>query len=146
MAIHLMEPGGAVEEAGSHLHPIAQINVTPLVDVMLVLLIVFMVTAPLMMLQVPVDLPRVDAEQMGKPPAPIVLVLDRQGGIFIDDNQIPRGALFARLKQLNAERPEAVVYVGADKSVPYGEVLELLNTTDVAGLAQVSLLSEDPAT
>jgi biopolymer transport protein TolR len=145
MAIHLMEPGAAVEEAGNELHPVAEINVTPFVDVMLVLLVVFMVTAPLMMLQVPVELPKVDAETMEKPPAPIVLVLNKQRRVFIDDNQVSRAALFERLKELNTERPQAVVYVGADEGVPYGEVLKLLSTAGVAGFAQVSLLSEEPA-
>jgi biopolymer transport protein TolR len=145
MAIHLMEPGAAVEEAGNELHPVAEINVTPFVDVMLVLLVVFMVTAPLMMLQVPVELPKVDAETMEKPPAPIVLVLNKQRRVFLDDNQVSRAALFERLKELNTERPQAVVYVGADEGVPYGEVLKLLSTAGVAGFAQVSLLSEEPA-
>jgi biopolymer transport protein ExbD len=145
MAIHLMEPGGAVEEAGNELHPLAEINVTPFVDVMLVLLIVFMVAAPLMMLQVPVELPRVAAETMEKPTKPIVLVLDKQKRVYIDDTRVAPGALFDRLKALKQERPQAIVYVGADKGVPYGEVLELLSTAGVAGFAQVSLLSEAPS-
>jgi biopolymer transport protein ExbD len=145
MAIHMMEPGAAVEEAGAELHPLAEINVTPFVDVMLVLLIVFMVTAPLMMLQLPIELPRVSANAMEKPPAPIVLVLNKERRVFIDRRPVSRGALFDRLKKLNAERPQAAVYVGADKRVPYGEVLELLSAAGVAGFSQVSLLSEEPA-
>lgn len=143
MALHLMELGGAVEEAGSDLHPMAEINVTPFVDVMLVLLIVFMVTAPLMVLQVPVELPKVSAEPMEKPPEPIVLVLNKQNRIFIDKAEITEGELFDRLKSLNAKRPDAAVYVGADEGVPYGKVLKLLSAAGVAGFAQVSLLSED---
>jgi biopolymer transport protein TolR len=145
VALHLMQLGGAVEEAGSELRPLAEINVTPFVDVMLVLLIVFMVTAPLMMLQLPIELPKVSANTLEKPPTPIVLVLDKQRRVFIDDARVAPDALFDRLKRLNKERPQAAVYVGADKGVPYGEVLELLSTAGVAGFSQVSLLSEEPA-
>jgi biopolymer transport protein TolR len=145
MAIHLIQPGAGDEDAGNDLSPLAEINVTPFVDVMLVLLIVFMVTAPLMMLQMPIELPRVSAEAMEKPAKPIVLVLDKQRRVFIDDQKVARGALFDRLKALNSKRPQAVVYVGADKGVPYGEVLKLLSTAGVAGFAQVSLLSEAPS-
>jgi biopolymer transport protein TolR len=141
-----MRPGASGgEESGNDLRPVAEINVTPFVDVMLVLLIVFMVTAPLMMLQLPIDLPKVSAEQMGRPPAPIVLVLDKQRRVFIDDQVVSPAMLFERLKALNARRPQAAVYVGADEKVPYGEVLELLSATGVAGFAQVSLLAEAPA-
>ncbi|MGH8502952.1 MAG: ExbD/TolR family protein [Gammaproteobacteria bacterium] len=145
MALHLLELGGAVEEAGSDLHPMAEINVTPFVDVMLVLLIVFMVTAPLMVLQVPVELPKVSAEPMEKPPAPIVVVLNRQNRIFIDRAEISEGEFFGRLKDLKTRRPDAAVYVGADEGVPYGNVLKLLSAAGAAGFAQVSLLSEDAA-
>ncbi len=145
MAIHLMEPGAAVEEAGNELHPLAEINVTPFVDVMLVLLIVFMVAAPLMMLQVPVELPKVSSEPMERPTKPIVLVLDQRRRVYIDDDVVSASALFDRLKALKRERPQAVIYVGADEGVPYGEVLKLLSMAGVAGFAQVSLLSEAPS-
>ena len=145
MAIHLIQPGVSGAESGDELRPLAEINVTPFVDVMLVLLIVFMVTAPLMMLQLPIELPKVSAEHMEKPAKPIILVLDRQRRVFIDHEKVPPGALFNRLKALKTERPQAVVYVGADEGVPYGEVLKLLSTAGVAGFAQVSLLSEAPS-
>jgi biopolymer transport protein ExbD len=144
MAIHLMQLGGS-EESQDELRPLAEINVTPFVDVMLVLLVVFMVTAPLMMLQLPIELPKAQANAIDKPPKPIVLVLDKQRHVFIDDQRVSPDTLFDRLEQLNTEQPQAVVYVGADEGVPYGEVLKLLSTAGVAGFTQVSLLSEAPS-
>jgi len=145
MAIHLMQPGVSGEEFANELRPLVEINVTPFVDVMLVLLIVFMVTAPLMMLQLPIELPKVSAEQMEKPAKPIVLVLDKQRRVFIDHEKVSQGALFDHLKALKSERPQAVIYVGADEGVAYGKVLKLLSIAGIAGFAQVSLLSEVPS-
>lgn len=124
--------------------PMADINVTPLVDVMLVLLIIFMVTAPLMMSQLPIQLPKASLHQMGKPPDPVIVSMDKHDDYYIDSHPVPPGQLTKELHQLAARHPNNVVYVRADKSVAYGQVVALLQTVGQAGFYKVSLLSRAP--
>ncbi|MGE0724274.1 MAG: ExbD/TolR family protein [Alphaproteobacteria bacterium] len=119
-----------------------EINVTPFVDVMLVLLIVFMVAAPLMMAGVPVQLPRSEAKRVSAPREPLVVSIDRDGGVHLRQEAMEIDALRARLGQLAAEDREAVVYVRADRSIPYGRAMEVLGIVSASGFARVSLLSE----
>src|ERR1700758_4490231 len=90
--------------------PLAEINVTPMVDVMLVLLIIFMVTAPLLTVGVPLDLPKTSAARLVQPQEPIVLSLDREGGSFIGNERVEPGDLKGRLAGLAADDPERIVY------------------------------------
>ena len=124
--------------------PMAEINVTPLVDVMLVLLIIFMVTAPLLVAGVPVDLPESRAGALDQQAKPVQIALDKQGGIFIDDAPVTAAALPSRLAAIAAEPapPEGRrIYLRADKGLDYGRVMRVMGELNRAGLNRVALVS-----
>ena len=124
--------------------PMSEINVTPLVDVMLVLLIIFMITAPLLVAGVPVDLPESRAAALDQQAKPVQISLDGQGNIFIDDAQVTVAALPARLAAIAAqpEPPEGRrIYLRADKGLDYGEVMRVMGELNRAGLNRVALVS-----
>ncbi len=125
--------------------PMSEINVTPLVDVMLVLLIIFMVAAPLLVAGVPLDLPAAKARPVEAQDEPIALSIDARGRVFLGEAPVAPGELAARLAPLAAERPEARVLVRADRALPYGQVLAVLGEAQAAGFRRVSLLSSPPA-
>ena len=122
--------------------PLAEINVTPMVDVMLVLLIIFMVTAPLLTVGVPLDLPKTSAARLVQPQEPIVLSLDREGGSFIGNERIEPGDLKGRLARLAADDPERIVYVRGDRTILYAQLMDALGLVNSAGFTKVSLLAE----
>ena len=124
--------------------PMAEINVTPLVDVMLVLLVVFMVAAPLLTVGVPVDLPQTDAPPITDPKEPLVISINNEGHIFIQDTDTATDFLVPRLQSITGENPDALVYVRADKSIDYGRVLEVMSLISAAGYRKVSLIAELP--
>jgi biopolymer transport protein TolR len=124
--------------------PMAEINVTPLVDVMLVLLVVFMVTAPLLTVGVPVDLPQTQAPPITEPKEPLVISINSEGHIFIEDTDIAEQAMVPRLQAITGANPDALVYVRADKSIDYGRVLEVMSLISAAGFRKVSLIAEAP--
>src|SRR4051812_25919423 len=124
--------------------PMAEINVTPMVDVMLVLLIIFMVTAPLLVAGVPVDLPESRAGALDQQAKPVQIALDNQGGIFIDDAPVTAAGLPGRLAAIAAEpAPPAGrrIYLRADKSLDYGRVMRVMGELNRAGLNRVALVS-----
>jgi biopolymer transport protein ExbD len=122
--------------------PMAEINVTPMVDVMLVLLVIFMVTAPLLMVGVPLDLPKTRAAAITAPKEPIILSLDRGGEIFIGDAKVAPGDLETRLAALAAEDPSRIVYVRGDRTITYAQLMDMLSQVNRAGFAKVSLVAE----
>ena len=124
--------------------PMAEINVTPLVDVMLVLLVVFMVAAPLLTVGVPVDLPQTQAPPITDPKEPLVISINAEGHIFIQDTDVVSDALVPRLQAITGQNPDALVYVRADKSIDYGRVLEVMSLISAAGYRKVSLIAELP--
>ena len=124
--------------------PMSEINVTPLVDVMLVLLIIFMITAPLMMQKLPLELPKVRAEEAGKPKEPLIVGVDVKGQYFIGTDPVPASELLPRLMAIANEDPERMVYVQGDKNNRYSDVLGMLATIGKAGLANVSLMAQTP--
>ena len=124
--------------------PMAEINVTPLVDVMLVLLIIFMITAPLMMAQLPIELPKTSAQDLGKPPEPLIVAVDAKGQLYIGSDVVSQNDLVGRLKALADKNPDQVVYVRADKTIPYGQVMALLGEVGQAGFYKISLMSDQP--
>ncbi|MEN0077070.1 MAG: protein TolR [Paracraurococcus sp.] len=135
---------GAGEEGAAR--PMADINVTPLVDVMLVLLIVFMVAAPMMMVGVPVQLPKTSAARVAQTAPPIVVTVAREGHVFLRQEEVPEGELVERLKALREEAPaEAPVYVRGDRTVPYGDVMRVMGRVTQAGISKVSLIAEAEA-
>lgn len=126
--------------------PMSEINVTPFVDVMLVLLIVFMVTAPLLSVGVPVDLPKTKAAQLTDMKEPLMVSIDRKGGIYLQKRPIPIEKLVPRLKAITGANPDARIFVRGDKSIQYGAVLSVMGEISAAGFRKVSLLAELPET
>jgi biopolymer transport protein ExbD len=139
MAARLPPSGEASED---RYQPLAEINVTPMVDVMLVLLIIFMVTAPLLTVGVPLDLPKTTAAELQQPKEPIVLSLDRAGDTFIGNEPVAAADLKDRLAQLAAEDPERIVYVRGDRAISYAQLMDALGLVNTAGFTKVSLLAE----
>lgn len=125
--------------------PLADINITPFVDVVLVLLIVFMVAAPLMSAAVPVDLPQMSTSAP-QPDEPLVLSIDRDGAVWLKEDKLPTAQLPERLAALHAERPDTPVYLHADRSIIYGRLMEVMEAVQQAGFTQVSLATapKDP--
>ena len=121
-----------------------EINVTPFVDVMLVLLIVFMVTAPLLTVGVPVDLPKTQAGQINADQAPLVVSLQKQGKIFLQDTEIDADNLVPRLKAISKANNQVRIFVRGDRAVAYGEVLALMGRIQSAGFERVALVAELP--
>jgi biopolymer transport protein TolR len=131
-------------DGGDDYAPLAEINVTPMVDVMLVLLIIFMVAAPLMMVGVPVDLPRTAAAKVGQTRKPLIVSVDRDGRIFVREEAIADEALLEKLTALAAEDKDTVVYVRGDKAIAYGRVMEIMGRVGQAGFHKVSLIAKAP--
>ena len=123
--------------------PLAEINVTPMVDVMLVLLVIFMVTAPLLTVGVPVDLPKTSAAEVTEPKKPVILSLDRTGAIYIGDEPIAPEDLPDRLARLAAEDASRIVYVRGDRTILYAQLMDTLGLVHTAGFTKVSLLAEE---
>ncbi len=122
--------------------PIADINVTPLVDVMLVLLIIFMVTAPLLQVGVPVDLPKTSASQVGGKDEPMVVSVNSQGEVFLGETKYDVAELGAKLKAIHEEKPDQRVFMRGDKSVDYGKMMEVMGVVIDSGFRQLGLLGE----
>jgi biopolymer transport protein TolR len=143
MAFSLPHSGGSAEEQSSERYqPLAEINVTPMVDVMLVLLVIFMVTAPLLTVGVPLDLPKTSAAEVTQPQEPIVLSIDREGGTFIGNERIDPGDLKDRLARLAADDSDRIVYVRGDRTILYAQLMDALGLVSSAGFTKVSLLAE----
>ena len=139
MAFTLPPSGEAGEDRYT---PLAEINVTPMVDVMLVLLVIFMVTAPLLSVGVPLDLPKSRATALTEPKKPVVISLNREGEVFIGDERIDPGDLEQRLAGLAAEDSSRIVYVRGDQTISYAQLMDALGVVNRAGFAKVSLVAE----
>ncbi len=122
--------------------PMAEINVTPMVDVMLVLLIIFMVAAPLMIAGVPVNLPQTAAAKQNPPQKPVVITLAADAKLYIRNEEVQPDDLEERLRALRSAEGDAVAYVRADQGVSYGHVMEILGRAGRSGYARISLLSQ----
>ena len=124
--------------------PMAEINDTPMVDVMLVLLIIFMVTAPLLSTGVQVDLPQTKAAALEQNREPVAISMDRTGNVFVDDTPVPMEALGARLQQVAAASREPGgprIFLRADQGLDYGRVMQVMGEINRAGLHKVALVS-----
>ena len=122
----------------------AEINVTPMVDVMLVLLIIFMVTAPLLASGVQVDLPESKAKALEQEQEPVAITIDRSGAIFIDDAEVSNEMLAARLRAISAgsrEEGGPRIYLRADRGLDYGRVMQVMGEINGAGLRRMALVS-----
>jgi biopolymer transport protein TolR len=122
----------------------SDINVTPLVDVMLVLLVVFMVTAPLLTVGVPVDLPQTQAPAINEQKEPLVITVDAQGKLYLQNAEVSDEDLVPRLKAITNNNPTASIYVRGDRAIDYGRVLQVMGFISEAGFTKVSLIAELP--
>ena len=120
----------------------SEINVTPLVDVMLVLLVVFMVTAPLLTVGVPVDLPQTKAAPINEPKEPLAVSINAEGKIYLQNTEVELDQLVPRLQAISGSNPDTTIYVRGDRSVNYGRVLEVMGLINGAGFTKVALVSE----
>jgi biopolymer transport protein TolR len=120
----------------------AEINVTPFVDVMLVLLIVFMVTAPLLTVGVPVDLPKTRAQTLGQDREPLSITVKRDGRIFLQNTPIAEEGLVEKLKAISANGYDQRIFVRGDKAVDYGRVMEVMGLLSAAGFTHIGLVTD----
>jgi biopolymer transport protein TolR len=136
--------GGGRGRGRGRARPMSDINVTPLVDVMLVLLIIFMVTAPLLTVGVPVDLPKTDAKPITGQDEPLVISVNNAGKVFLQETEIDLGALVPRLQAITNNKPDTRIFVRGDKTVAYGRIVEVMGTVSSAGFNHVALIAELP--
>jgi biopolymer transport protein TolR len=127
---------------GKRGRPMAEINVTPFVDVMLVLLIVFMVTAPLLTVGVPVDLPQTRARLLGQDREPIAVSIDNAGKIFLQNTPITADELVPKLMAISENGYAQRIFVRGDKSVDYGKVMEVMGLLNAAGFTRIGLVTD----
>ena len=125
--------------------PMSEINVTPLVDVMLVLVVIFIITAPLLASSIRLDLPRTDAATPNEAPAFVTVVLDQSGGLFLDERPLQAGELARQLAQAARRNPGTEVQLRADRGVPYGRVVEVMGAAQKAGLNRIGFVAQPPA-
>src|SRR4051794_32433949 len=141
--------GGARRAKGqrrsSSYRPMSEINVTPMVDVMLVLLIVFMVAAPLLTVGVPVDLPKAQAPAINENKEPLVVTVNAEGKIFLQETVLDNDdTLVPRLQAITSNNPEASIYVRGDRAINSGRVLEVMSMISAAGSTKAPLAAEPP--
>jgi biopolymer transport protein TolR len=123
----------------------SEINVTPMVDVMLVLLVIFMVTAPLLTVGVPVDLPKTEATVMRGQDEPLVITVNSAGRVFLQETEMELEALVARLRAITQNKLDTRIFVRGDRAVVYGRIMEVMGTVNAAGFSKVALIAELPA-
>jgi len=122
--------------------PMAEINVTPFVDVMLVLLIVFMVTAPLLTVGVPVDLPKTHAQALGQDREPLSVTVRRNGSIYLQNTLVDEDDLVPKLTAIAGNGYDQRIFVRGDKSVDYGRVMEVMALISAAGFTHIGLVTD----
>ena len=125
--------------------PMSDINVTPLVDVMLVLVVIFIITAPLLASTVRLDLPKTDAAKPADAPKFVTLVIDKAGQAFLNDQPLNMDQLAARLAETAGQSPETEVQLRADEGVPYGKVVQVMGVAQKAGLNRIGFVADNPS-
>ena len=129
---------------GARPPPMGEINVTPFVDVMLVLLIVFMVTAPLLTVGVEVDLPKTQAGQVNADAARLVVSMKADGSLYLQEAEIDSDALIPRLRAVSEANPDIRIFVRGDAAVTYGDILGVMGRIQAAGFSKVALVAKLP--
>jgi biopolymer transport protein TolR len=124
--------------------PMSEINVTPLVDVMLVLVVIFIITAPLLASSIKLDLPKSDAAKANEAPKFVTVVVDKSANIFLGDKPIELPALAESLKASAKANPDTEVQLRADEAVPYGKVVEVMGIAQKAGLNRIGFVADAP--
>ena len=132
----------AINFKRSKKEPMSEINVTPFVDVMLVLLIIFMVTAPLLTVGVQVDLPESAADSLPDDQEPLTLSINSKGEIYIQEHQVTYQKMIPKLLAIAKNRTDTRIYVRGDKTINYGRVLEIMGLLSGSGFTKVALISE----
>ena len=132
----------AFKFGSSEKEPISEINVTPFVDVMLVLLIIFMVTAPLLKVGVQVDLPETSADTLPEENEPLTLTINAKGEVFIQETKIEFDNIIQKILAVSNNRTDTRIYVRGDKTINYGRVLEIMGILSGSGFTKVALISE----
>ena len=122
----------------------SDINVTPFVDVMLVLLIIFMVTAPLMTVGIPVDLPKTEASSINEKTEPLTISVDSTGSIYLQKTRLELDQLVPRLQAITGENPDTRIFVRGDQKISYGLIVQVMGAVSSAGFNKVALLAELP--
>ena len=136
---------GVKRSTGGRRHrPMGEINVTPFVDVMLVLLIVFMVTAPLLTVGVEVDLPKTKAGAINADAAPLVVSIKADGSLYLQEAAVDAEVLIPRLKAISNANPDVRIFVRGDQAVTYGDVLDVMGRIQAAGFEKVALVAQLP--
>ena len=136
---------GVKRSTGGRRHrPMGEINVTPFVDVMLVLLIVFMVTAPLLTVGVEVDLPKTKAGAINADAAPLVVSIKSDGSLYLQETVVAPEVLIPRLKAISNANPDVRIFVRGDRAVSYGEVMSVMGRIQSAGFEKVALVAQLP--
>ena len=144
MAASIGNGGNGAGRYRRRYRPMSEINVTPMVDVMLVLLIIFMVAAPLLTVGVPVDLPKTSAATINDQDEPLVISIDKEGKLYLQDTEIPLESLVPRLNAITNNKPETRVYVRGDRAIDYGRIMEVMGTVSAAGFTKVARIAELP--
>jgi len=124
--------------------PMSDINMTPLIDVMLVLVVIFIITAPLLASSVRLDLPRTEAAKADATPAFVTVVLDKSGQLFLNDRPVDAAALARQFGEAAARNPDTEVQLRADSAVAYGRVVEVIGAAQKAGLGRIGFVAEPP--
>lgn len=141
-----MHGGGANRQIGrtKRYKQMSDINVTPFVDVMLVLLVVFMVAAPLLTVGVPIDLPNSRANNLPENDTPLSITIDKEGKIYLQDEQVELNQMVARISVIFENRKEDRIYVHGDKGVSYGRVMEVIGMLNGNGFSRVAMVTDPP--
>ena len=125
-----------------HRAPISQINVTPFVDVMLVLLVIFMITAPLLTVGVQVDLPETEAGPISGDDEPLAITITKDNVIFLQETEVELGDLVPKLMAISERRTDTRIFMRADKDISYGRVMQVIGTVNRAGFKKVALVTK----
>jgi len=139
-------PGGGRRSRARKHSPMHEINVTPFVDVMLVLLIIFMVTAPMLTSGVPIELPETKGQQLQTNKDPVTLSVDRSGKVFIQETEIKLDDIAPKLKALAKNGYDEQIFIRGDKGIDYGTVMRVMGRVKAAGFTKVSLVTETEGT
>jgi biopolymer transport protein TolR len=142
MVAHLSRGNGRTGRHGRRAKPMSDINVTPMVDVMLVLLIIFMVTAPLLTVGVQVDLPKTKASVIRGEDEPLAITVKADGQLYLQETEIDLEGLLPRLNAITGNNPDVRIFVRGDAAVNYGRVMEVMGTINAAGYKKVALVTQ----
>jgi biopolymer transport protein TolR len=124
--------------------PMTEINVAPFVDVMLVLVVIFLIAAPLLTVGVPVDLPKAAVDPLNEDKEPLIITLDAEGRVYLQESEIDENVLIPRLVAVSEANPDLRVFVRGDRAINYGRVMEVMGMVSEAGFAKVALIAEVP--